>query len=205
MGSHHGFRQNAATFSANAMLPLPNATAAAAAAAAAAAGAGGATGNFYPPPDVHIDPGTAYPPGSGSAGVEAVVAINPKFIAHGWAMAVGWGLLIPLGVWAVRYGRPPPDRDASDRPATALQALRSAWFRCHWVVSSAGLCSAFAGSCLAYLAVQAESGDGGHLGRGLHSSTFWLDVMFSCGLRREVSSVKASKVKLRSGRLMWLQ
>jgi len=40
---------------------------------------------------------------------------------------------------------------------------------------------------------------------GLHPSTFRLDVSIFCGLCWEVSSAKTSQVKLRSGRLLWLQ
>lgn len=149
-GSHGGFRQNQATFAPNPDLPPPGA----AAPPTNASAAGGVAANHYPPP-------AAQPPYGGGGGGGGS-PVNVKFVIHGWLMAIGWGLFVPAGVWAVRYARAP--QDAPPAKNAFVEWLRSRWFKLHWILNGVGLGFATVGFFLSYSAVEDESGgDGGHL------------------------------------------
>lgn len=144
--SRSPFRQNRATFSSNPFLPLPGAAASPPPPVGAPASP---VSNYYPPPH------------AASVAVGGGRPINAKFKAHGWLMAIGWGVLIPTGVWAVRYGRPPVDSPPSK--SALLESVRSKWFKLHWILNALGLGLATIGFFFSYAAVEDEGGDDAHL------------------------------------------
>ena len=147
-GKHGAFRNNQATFAANASLPPP------------APGAASAT----PPPGSRDETNAAHAP-SAETGVSSAVA------AHGWFMTLAWGVLVPLGVWSARYGKAPPGGGAGDADddAKAWRRLRAwlgadgRWFKVHRACTSLGLSFAFLGLLIMYSEVE-KGGGGEHFG-----------------------------------------
>jgi hypothetical protein len=159
-GSHAGFRQNEVTFAPNPDLPLPApAGSAGSSATTTPPPAAAATSNYYPPP--HAAAASPYIVGAGAGD-----AINVKFVIHGWLMAIGWGFFIPAGVWAVRYAR--ATDDAPPAKSAFVEALRSRWFKLHWILNAVGLGCAGVGCILSYTAVREESGGGGGVTASAH-------------------------------------
>ena len=145
-GRNGAFRNNQATFAANAGLPAP------------APGAPSAT----PPPGARDEANAAH------ESVESVLGTG--IVAHGWFMTLAWGVLVPLGVWSARYGKAPPggsesagSESAPWRRARAWFRAEGRWFKTHRACTSLGLGLAFLGLAVQYAEVE-HSGGGEHFG-----------------------------------------
>ena len=153
-GRSGAFRNNQATFAANAGLPPP------------APGAPSAT----PAPGARDEANAAHE--SDESTLSAGVA------AHGWFMTLAWGVLVPLGVWSARYGKTPPGvsaaADAADAESAAWRRARAwlraegRWFKTHRACTSLGLGLAFLGLAVQYAEV--EQGGGGEHFVSAHSA-----------------------------------
>ena len=144
-GRNGAFRNNQATFAANAGLPPP------------APGAPSAT-----PPGARDEANAAH------ESVESVLGTG--IVAHGWFMTLAWGVLVPLGVWSARYGKAPPggsesagSESAPWRRARAWFRAEGRWFKTHRACTSLGLGLAFLGLAVQYAEVE-HSGGGEHFG-----------------------------------------
>ena len=149
-GRHGAFRNNQATFAANASLPPPP------------PGASSAT----PPRGSRDETNAAHAPSGAETGVSSAVA------AHGWFMTLAWGVLVPFGVWSARYGKAPPgggDAGDADDDAAAWRRLRAwlradgRWFKIHRACTFAGLALAFLGLLIMFSEVEKDGG-GEHFG-----------------------------------------
>ena len=146
-GWNGAFRNNRATFAANQALPPPPPGAA----------------SETPPPGARDEANAAH--GTAETTVSAAVA------AHGWLMALAWGVLVPFGVWSARYGKAPPggdalderdaDRDAAWRRARAWVGAEGRWFKMHRALTASGLALALLG--VAIMVAEAEEHVGEHL------------------------------------------
>ena len=137
------FRNNQATFAANAGLPPPP------------PGAPSAT----PAPGARDEANAAHE--SYESTLSAGVA------AHGWFMTLAWGVLVPLGVWSARYGKAPPgyaldaDDDAASfwRRARAWVRAEGRWFKIHRALTFTGLSFALLGLVIMAAEVQEHGGE----------------------------------------------
>jgi hypothetical protein len=146
-GSRDSFRNNQVSFFANEQLPVP------------IAGAAAAT----PPP------GSQDVDNAGHAPV-SVYGLQPLVAAHGFFMTLGWAVLVPIGVWFARHGKPLPgvggfsssdgSMYSSNYVSRATQYIRhdGRWLKVHRFLTAAGLCCALLGSVLIYAEVNANAG-----------------------------------------------
>ena len=158
-GRNGAFRNNQATFAANADLPPP------------APGAPSAT----PPPGARDEANAAHD--SDESDVDTLPA---GVAAHGWFMTLAWGVLVPLGVWSARYGKAPPGGNVADaadaadaesapwRRARAWLRAEGRWFKMHRACTSLGLGLAILGLAVQYAEV--EHGGGGEHFVSAHSA-----------------------------------
>ena len=147
-GRSGGFRNNQAMFSANSNLPSPT------------LGNASAT----PPPGTHDTANAAHAPVS-------QYDLPKNVRAHGWFMTLAWGVFIPIGVWAARYGKAPPgvcmvgetDGDGSASPSAWARSVRwirseGRWFKIHRACTMVGVGFFGVGFVLMYHEVDTNGG-----------------------------------------------